>query len=68
MKSFFITIEGVPEKNVADALWDDIKEYKVNLTVLDKNSYLYGKATDMVLNYLLDRVSKLGFVMVAERG
>lgn len=54
MRSFWFTIRGKLDKDVADQLWRDIKEYNVNLTVLDEKAYIYGKKDKKTIAELLE--------------
>ena len=68
MVHFFITIAGVPEKDAADTLWREIARPGVNFTVLDRRSYIYGNASNSVVDTLLCKAAGLGFAVELERG
>ncbi len=65
---FYITLDGVPEKVDCDQLWQEIKDYKVNFTVLEKKCYLYGEASNEVLSDILQKVERFGLDLEYKRG
>lgn len=67
-KHFIISINGAPTADKADKLWTDISGYEVNFTVLTETSYIYGDATDAVVDDIIEKVGTLGFTYTVERG
>ena len=65
---FYITLDGVPEKVDCDQLWQEIKDYKVNFTVLEKKCYLYGETSNEVINDILQKVERFGLDLEFKRG
>ena len=67
MMNFFFTVDGVPNKEDADLFWTEIERFGVNFTVLEKKCYLYGEASEPVINDLSGRLLRFGFPVSLER-
>ena len=68
MRHFVIVIDGIPPVRVADKFWVEIARYDVNFTVLDKQSFIYGDATDRTIDALVEKSKEFGFNLTVERG
>lgn len=68
MRHFVIIIDGVPPVMVADKFWVEIARFDVNFMVLDKQSFIYGDATDKTIGILLEKSSQFGFNVKLDRG
>lgn len=68
MRYFTISIDGQPPTEVADKFWIEISRFDVNFMVLDRSSFIYGYATDNVIDILYEKAKKLGFKLDIERG
>lgn len=68
MRHFVILIDGVPPIEVANKFWVEIARFDVNFMVLERQSFIYGKATDEVINILHKKAERFGFVIELERG
>lgn len=68
MKSFTITINGVPPVEEANHFWKDIAFYKVNFLVWDKASYIYGNTSDENIEALVEKAKRFGFKLELEKG
>jgi len=67
MRWFTISIDGVPPVEVANKFWVEISRYEVNFTVLDRSSFIYGYATDNVIDIIYEKTKGLGFTLDIER-
>lgn len=67
MTHFMIFIDGVPPMKVANKFWVEIARYDVNFTVLDRQSYIYGDATNATIDILLEKSKQFGFPVEIER-
>ena len=68
MRYFTISIDGQPPVEVANKFWLEISRYDVNFMVLDRSCFIYGYATDNVIDILYEKAKKLGFKLDIERG
>lgn len=68
MRHFIILIDGVPPVEVANKFWVEIARFNVNFMVLDRQSFIYGNATDDVIDTIHKKAERFGFVMELERG
>lgn len=68
MEHFVIFVDGVPPIEVANQFWRDIVRFGVNFMVLDKQSYIYGNATDETIAELMKKAEVFGFPLNIERG
>lgn len=68
MRNFTISIDGVPPVEKANKFWAEIARYDVNFMVLDRSSFIYGYATDSVIDVLYEKAKELGFKLDIERG
>lgn len=68
MRNFTISIDGVPPVEKANKFWVEIARYDVNFMVLDRSSFIYGYATDSVIDVLYEKAKELGFKLDIERG
>lgn len=65
---FCITIKGVPDKDACDNFWQDIKKYGVNFTVLEKHCYIYGEASEFMVDALANKAKSFGLEISVDRG
>lgn len=68
MRYFTISIDGQPPTEVANKFWVEISRYDVNFMVLDRSSFIYGYATDNVIDTIYEKAKELGFELDLERG
>lgn len=68
MGHFVIFVDGVPPIEVANQFWKDIIRFDVNFMVLDKQSFIYGNATDETVDELMEKAKVFGFPLNIERG
>lgn len=68
MRYFTISIDGVPPVEKANKFWVEIARYDVNFMVLDSSCYIYGYATDSVIDILYEKAKELGSKLDIERG
>ena len=68
MGHFVIFVDGVPPIEVANQFWKDIIRFDVNFMVLDKQSFIYGNATDETVAELMKKAEVFGFPLNIERG
>lgn len=64
---FWITIFGAPKEEIGKQLWQEIEPFKVNFTILDKSSYIYGEAEDKVIAEIIEKVKGLDIPIKVER-
>lgn len=67
MRWFMISIDGEPPVAVANKFWVEISRYEVNFMVLDRSSFIYGYATDNVIDIIYEKAKELGFTLDIER-
>ena len=67
MQWFMISIDGVPPVEKANKFWVEISRYEVNFMTLDRSSFIYGYATDNVVDILYGKAKDLGFALDIER-
>lgn len=65
---FCITINGVPNKDACDTFWNEIKEYGVNFTVLEKHCYIYGNSEEYAVDDIIKKAERFGLDLIVERG
>ena len=66
--NFMITIHGALPEGIADRLWRHVEFARCNLTVLDKNAYIYGDCDDKTINKLAVEAGRTGYYVEVERG
>ena len=64
---FCITIHGALPEGIADRLWRQIEWTKSNLTVLDKNAYIYGDCGETVIDKIVAEAERTGYPVEVDR-
>jgi hypothetical protein len=64
---FCITIHGALPEGIADRLWRQIEWTKSNLTVLDKNAYIYGDCGETVIDEIVAEAKGTGYPVEVDR-
>lgn len=66
MKSFWITIKGVPDRATANRFWHKIEKYNVHFTVLEKRCFIYGSAAPEVIDVLCELAKEFCYEVSVE--